>query len=138
VNARVKWAALFVALGTGIAAADDKKPAPKRETVKAIIDVKFVYEEKKPPVLVVIARGIVPTGGWKDAQLALQKREKPPADGVYEFLMTAVPPDGPATQAVEEVKATYRWEKPPEGLKGLKVGGVGEGVKTVMFEDAKK
>jgi len=130
-------AALFVVFHAP-ATADDKKPAPKREMVKAIIDVKFVYEEKKPPVLVVTARGAVPTGGWKEPQLALQKFEKPPADGVYEFLMTAIAPDGPATQAIQEVKASYRWENPPMGLKGLKVSGVGEGAKSVMFEDEKK
>src|SRR5262249_25679614 len=126
---------LAVAMGT--VALADEKPAPKRETVKAIIDVKFVYEEKKPPVLVVTARGIVPTGGWTDVQLAPRKTDKPPADGVYELQMTAVPPSGPATQALEEVKATYRWADPPIDIKGLKVSGVGEGAKTVMFEEKK-
>lgn len=120
-----------------IAIAKDK-PAPKRDVVKAIIDVKFVYEEKDPPVLEITARGIVPSGGWSDVKLTPKKSDKAPMDGVYEFEMTAVPPDGPATQALQEVKATYRWEKPAADVKGLKIFGVGEGAKTIMFEDKKK
>jgi hypothetical protein len=135
----MKTATLILTFGffTVTLAADDKAPSPKRETVKAIIDVKFVYQEKKPPVLQVTARGMVPTGGWKDIRLDLAKTKTPPANGVYELNLTAVPPDGPATQALEEVKATYEWKDPPLDLKGLKVNGVGEGAKTVMFQEKK-
>ncbi len=115
------------------AAWGDKKE-PMARVVKTILSVAHEIEESNPPVLVVTAVGQVPTGGWTGAKLTRRTYKKPPADGIYEYDLTAVPPDGAATQALSRVKATDRWKDPPKDVKGFKVYGVGKGVKTVMVK----
>src|SRR5690606_3917164 len=111
---------------------DEQKP--KAEVVKTILSVDYAIQESFPPTLVVTAVGQVPTGGWTGAKLTRRNREKPPADGIYEYDLTAVPPSGAATQVISKVTAKDSWKDPPKGLKGLKVYGAGKGVKTVMVK----
>jgi hypothetical protein len=113
-------------------AADDKKAGAKGEVVKKVLSVDTKLEVTKPPVLIVTAVGEVPTGGWTGARLTRRTYIKPPADGVYEYDLTAVPPTGAATQAISKVKAKDEWKDPPEGVKGVKVYGVGDGIKAVQ------
>jgi hypothetical protein len=127
-------AAAVLAGAFGRAADDkaDKKTDAKGEVVKTVLSVDTKLEVTKPPVLIVTAVGEVPTGGWTGAKLTRRTYIKPPADGVYEYDLTAVPPTGAATQVVSKVKAKDEWKDPPEGVKGVKVYGVGEGVKAVQ------
>jgi hypothetical protein len=125
-------AALAASTAHGQKPKDEKKPMAR--VVKTILLVDYETEESNPPVLVVTAVGQVPTGGWTEAKLMRRTYKKPPADGIYEYDLTAVPPDGAATQVLSKVKATDRWKDPPRELKGFKVYGAGKGVKTVMVK----
>ena len=125
-------AAAVVLAGAAVAQkGDDKKD--KGEVVKAITDVTVSYSKDRKE-FVVTATGTVPTGGWSGAKLTRRDTKKAPADGVYEYDLTAVKPSGIAIQVISEVKATDRWKTPPADIKGVKVYGVGEGAKTVKVE----
>jgi hypothetical protein len=130
--------ALVGALGmTSLTAAEKPEPVkeekPKDVLLKTIIDAKAEFDKDKKK-LTIDATGQVPTGGWKGAKLTPRVYVKAPADGIWEFDMTAVRPEGIVTQVVSKVKATHTWENPPAELKGIKIYGEGEGVKTVKIE----
>jgi hypothetical protein len=132
-------AAVGVTLIGGVTVAQKKDDAKKDrgQVVKTIIKVDHAIQESFPPVLVVTATGQVPTGGWSDAKLKRRDYEKPPKDGIYEYDLTAVPPDGIATQVISKVTAKDSWKDPPKDMKGIKVYGVGDGVKTIKFDEKK-
>ena len=113
---------------TGLAAAQEKQP--KGEVLKTVIDATAEFDKDKKK-LTINATGQVPTGGWTGAKLSPRKAAKAPADGVYEFDLTAVRPDGIVTQVISKVKASHTWENPPADLKAVKIYGEGKGVKTV-------
>lgn len=119
-------------------AAEDKgvETTPLKR-VAEITEVTFVLQTTEPPNLIVTAHGNVPTGGWTDVQLLRREYLKPPADGIWEYDLLARPPEGFATQAITEVKASDIWEKVDiTRLKGLRVYGLGERVKTVRVGQA--
>lgn len=123
--------------GTGIAQKKDDAKKDKGQAVKEVLEVKYEVLESAPPILAVTATGQVPTGGWTGAKLTRRDYEKPPKDGIYEYDLTAVPPDGIATQVLSKVTATDKWKDPPKDMKGIKVYGVGDGVKTIKFGEKK-
>ena len=126
----------FGLVAVGGAAAQKKEKEAKGEVLKTVKSVTATLSKDKKSLVVDVV-GEVPTGGWKDAKLTRRTYVKAPADGVYEYDLTAVKPDGIVTQVISEVKASDTWENPPAGLKGVKVYGVGDGAKTAKIENAK-
>jgi phenylpyruvate tautomerase PptA (4-oxalocrotonate tautomerase family) len=129
---------VVVAFTVAVAIAEDKKPDDKKEekkgeVLKTVIDVTYDFDKEKK-ALTVIAVGQVPTGGWKDAKLVRRETKDAPADGIYEYELTAVRPTGIVPQIVSKVKASHTWENPPSDIKGVKVYGVGDGAKTIKFD----
>jgi hypothetical protein len=124
--------ALVGALGMTALAAEKPEPVKedRGELLKTIIGATAQFD-KDGKKLTINATGQVPTGGWKDAKLTPRTYVQAPADGVWEFDMTAVRPTGIVTQALSKVKASHTWENPPADLKGVKIYGEGKGVKTV-------
>jgi hypothetical protein len=127
------FALTAVALVFVTASADEKKDEKKSERLRTVIDVTASFDKDKK-TLTVVATGQVPTGGWSGAKLTPRKTTEAPKDGVYEFDLTAVRPDGIVTQVISKVKAEYKWENPPADLKGVKVYGDEKGAKTVKVE----
>jgi hypothetical protein len=125
--------AAALALSVVSATAEDKKEEPKGEQLKTVISVTHSFD-KDMKTLTVTAVGQVPTGGWTGAKLTPRKYKDKPADGIYEYDLTAVRPTGFVTQALSKVKAEHKWENPPADIKGVKVYGAGEGAKTVKFD----
>lgn len=126
--------ALFAAGGVAAVAAaqKEKEKEPKGELLKTVVDATAEFD--KDGKLVINATGQVPTGGWSGAKLTPREAKAAPKDGVYEFELTAVRPDGIVTQVISKVKATYTWEKVPADLKGVKILGDEKGAKTVKVE----
>lgn len=125
----ILYGVALVALGGSsiLAAAADPRLVP------VIKDVAVDVQGGKPPALVVKATGEVTNTGFSSAKLARVKYVTPPADGVQEYTLTAVPPDGPAGQAITDVTASDSWanyEAEAPWLKGVRVKGAGDGVKT--------
>jgi hypothetical protein len=131
---RVMLAATIAIGMTALASADDKdKEAPKGVLLKTILEATVEFDKDKKK-LTINATGQVNTGGWKDAKLTRKEVKEAPADGIYEYEMTAVRPTGIVPQIVSKVKASDTWENPPADLKGIKVLGVGDGAKTAKVE----
>jgi hypothetical protein len=131
----VRAAAFAVAAAaiTLSASADEKKDAKKGEVLKTVTEATYEFDKDKKK-LTVHATGQVPTGGWKDAKLTPRATKEAPKDGIYEYDLTAVRPDGIVTQVISKVKASHTWENPPADIKGVKIYGAGEGAKTVKFD----
>ena len=128
--------------GVGVAQEPDQPPAeqkPALRRVAKILAVTHQVQTSQPPNLLITAVGEVPTGGWSDVVLLRRIYVAEPADGIYEYDLLAKPPDGPATQAFTQVKAANLWEKiDPAKVKGIRVFGVDEGIKVVMFGKKKE
>ena len=102
--------------------------------VPEITDLKHDVQESAPPNLVITATGVVPTGGWTEITLLPRETARPPADGIYEFDLLAVRPSGPAIQVLTKVQASYTWKAyPANEVRGIRVYGSGQGVKTAML-----
>jgi hypothetical protein len=107
--------------------------------VKKITKVRYGIEKQEPPVLVVHAWGEVPSGGWTGVDLVRVRYVTPPADGIQDYELKAVPPTGPAIQVISTVDDGDRWERfstEAPWLKGIRVRGEGTGVKEVLFNQA--
>lgn len=116
-------------------AAEEGKPTGPR-TVGKILEVKYGEIEVLPPTLVVSAKGEVPTGGYSNATLMRVYYVVPPADGIQDYFLTAVPPSGMATQQISEVAASNEWRRYKEEapwIKGIRVHGIGGGVVETLF-----
>lgn len=141
---RVRLTALCVAslllpsLGNTAAQQGGKKTvdqaAPK--IVKTILKVDYRVQEISPPNLVVTAVGQVNTGGFTKPMLLRVQYATPPADGIQDYVLFAVPPSGPATQVISEVKASDTWNrymKEAPWLKGIRVHGVDDDVVVTLL-----
>ncbi len=127
--------AVVAAALTTASAEDKKEPKEEKpgEVLKVIINVTHSFSDDKK-ALTVTAVGQVPTGGWTGAKLIPRKYKDKPADGIYEYDLTAVRPTGIVTQALSKVRGDHRWTNPPADIKGIKVYGTGEGAKTIKFD----
>ncbi len=127
----VAWGVAALALPPS--AGQDRDDQKKGELLKTVISVSHEFSPDKKK-LTLTAVGQVPTGGWTGAKLTPRKTTTPPKDGIYEFDLTAIRPDGIVTQALSKVTAKYQWNNPPADLKGVKIYGAGDGIKTIRFD----
>jgi hypothetical protein len=115
-------------------AEDKKEPGP--QIVAKILKADYEEQETAPPNLVVRAVGQVSSGGYAKPTLLRAIYATPPADGVQDYFLVAIPPSGPAIQVISEVKASDTWKgfrKEAPWIKGIRVHGVGEGIVVKMF-----
>jgi hypothetical protein len=124
--------AVLIAMGgllaASMAAADE--PA-RKEIVKKILDVELAVQESEPPGLTVMATGEVPTSGWENAVLVRVVYDKPPADGIQDYILFADRPSGVVAQVISRVVAKNTWKgykKQAPWLKGVRIHGSGGGV----------
>ena len=115
--------------------ADEAKSKPV--IVSKILRVSHEIQKSQTPNLIVNVTGEVPTGGYTAARLLCIFNEQPPKDGIQAYILTAVPPSGPALTVISEVKASVTWKKLPSWMKGIRVHGVKEGIVVVKFEQTK-
>ena len=97
--------------------------------VPTILKIDVQIQESDPPNLVVTAIGQVPSGGWKQVQLIRRIYVKPPADGIWEYDLLAQKPSGVATTVMTPVGAKNTWKAYDTSIKGVRVYGIGRGVK---------
>lgn len=109
----------------------------KMETVPQIKAVEYDVSKTNPLSLTVKVTGEVKSLGYTEPKLTRVTYVKPPADGVQDYTMTAIPPDGPSGQALSEVSAEDTWtnfEKNAPWLKGVRIKGIGQGEKVVWIK----
>jgi hypothetical protein len=85
------------------------------------VDAVRLWITRAAPRMHIEASGTVNTGGWTHPELSPVDHGQAPSDGVYEFAFVAEPPQGPATQALSPIAATYTAENPPADLKAIRV-----------------
>ncbi|MCA9003885.1 MAG: hypothetical protein KDA70_01330 [Planctomycetaceae bacterium] len=110
-------------------------PQVEPETVKKIKKVATQVLTTNPPQLVVTVSGEVPSGGFTDVKLVRVSYRNPPQDGIQDYYLKAVAPTQPAIAVISEVKATDTWKGMPFWVKGIRVHGVDDGVKEVLFKE---
>jgi hypothetical protein len=99
------------------------------QRIEKIIEVGYAIEKENPPNLVILVVGEVPTKGWHSTVLIRRVYRNPPKDGIWEYDLISIPPDGaPPTQA-SQIEAVNVWKAYDEAsVKGVRVFGVGAGV----------
>ena len=118
-------------------AADKKRKAGPAVVVPKITDIDIKIQTSDPPNLKLKVTGQVPTGGYTKPKLTRAIYIVPPADGVQDYFFSAVKPTGVVTQAITSIKAADTWKdytKEAPWLKGIRVHGVGDGVKEVLLK----
>lgn len=102
--------------------------------VHRIIDVKTTIEKSDPPNLVVTAVGEVKGQGWRDVRLTRYVPFLPPQDGIWEYVLTAVPSANADSGPKGKIEASDRWiAYPSTRVKGVRVFGIGDGKQEVHF-----
>jgi hypothetical protein len=97
------------------------------------VDLTIVKSD--PPRLVINARGVATTPGWKRPRLE-PSYTKFPADGIQEFDFVADPPDRLVQQVLSPITAEpLEWENPPSHLRGVRVYAESNEI-TVPIKDA--
>jgi len=108
-----------------------KTPAKR---VQAILRVNAVVLDTHPPTLLVTATGQVPSAGWTHPRLTRRVYVDPPQDGIWEYDLFGEPPKNAAATVVSQIQARNRWPGyDADSLKGVRVYGVGDGVKTITL-----
>ncbi len=103
-----------------------------------MLHVVHVIQTSFPPNLQITAYGEVPTGGWSKVQLLRRQYVKPPSDGIWEYDLIALRPTGAAAQVKSKVRASNTWRNYDQAIKGVRIFGIGRGVKELKFEDQAK
>ncbi len=118
-------------------------PAVPAERVQEIVKVEAVVLKTDPPTLLVTATGQVAPQGWKEPHLSRRVYVEPPEDGIWEYDLLAVPPKTGTAAAGTDAKkpklqARNRWRGfDASKVKGVRVFGIGDGVRTLMIEPAR-
>jgi len=109
----------------------------KPEVVPVIKDASYVFQVSDPAALLVKATGQVKSLGYTEPKLTRATYVKPPKDGIQDYTLTAIPPNGIAGQALAEVTAEDSWkdfEKEAPWLRGIRIKGLGAGEKVLWIK----
>jgi hypothetical protein len=145
---KTKWllwtaiaAAMVLAVPGAVRARQQTDPATPGvsapETVPQILAAEISVTDAVPPVVTIHARGQVNSGGWSAPRLVKTAFGEIPADGIQDFEFIATPPSGPATAALQEIEAEFRWDTvlvDAPWLRGIRVHGADEAPKEVLLE----
>lgn len=105
------------------------------ETVAQVDSVHCTISKSDPPELTVNAFGQVGRGGWTGPTLTPRVYVTPPADGIWDYDLEAIPPSGPSTAVMTPIEAKHLWPNyPATSLKGVRVHGAGSGIKEATLE----
>jgi Common central domain of tyrosinase/Polyphenol oxidase middle domain len=110
--------------------------AAEPQVVAQISSVEIFFQTSNPPNMVVTASGLVPTAGFTDVRLIRAIYVMPPLDGVQDYFLVATPPTSPAATVISTVTASDTYAEVTVAapwLKGVRIHGIGEGVKTQFF-----
>jgi hypothetical protein len=96
-------------------------PESVPELISEVTQVTLAVMESEPPQLSITVEGKVTSAGWSGPVLEAVVYETPPADGIYEFNFTAVPPAEASAQVITPIKASHTVTPMPENCKGVRV-----------------
>lgn len=100
--------------------------------VAAVVDVHAFMTRSIPPLLVMHAKGRVPTGGWSNGRLVPWVYIMPPRDGIWDFDFIAQMPHGSAIDVMSSILADLSLPK-PKWCKGVRIHGASGSVEVSLF-----
>ncbi|WP_428307975.1 hypothetical protein [Lacipirellula sp.] len=101
--------------------------------VPKIVRIEYALAEDDPTTLLVTAYGKLLAGELSDVHLLRREYVQPPVDGIWEFdFLTTAPPEK-TSKGETEARATARWTGYDQSMAGIRVYGVGKGVKEVRY-----
>lgn len=112
---------------------------PNLERVPQIVRIEYALADDDPTTLLVTAHGKLAAGEPNDVYLLRREYASPPADGIWEFDLLTAPLAAKATlpektgEGETELRATSRWEKYDQSMAGIRVYGIGKGVKEIKY-----
>ena len=112
--------------------------------IPTVNEVTTYLKKKKPPDLVIIAEGTVPTTGFTNPHLALVIYLVPPKDGIQEFIFLADRPHGIVIPVLCKIIASteipdidlHNYWGPGQPLCGVRVCGTGNCVEDTFIAEA--
>ncbi len=105
--------------------------------VYAINEVTLRQIQSNPPTLLISVVGSVTSTGWTGAQLSRWYSFAPPADGIYDFDLNALPPSGPANDVISPISVAAIYPEPPHILKGVRVHATTNSLVALLSDSAK-
>ncbi|MBI3467766.1 MAG: hypothetical protein HY000_32560 [Planctomycetes bacterium] len=114
----------------------DDRSTPESERLQQVPEILSVEAQvlpRNPPTLVVTAVGQTPTTGWTNVQLVRRIYVTPPADGMWEYDLLGVRPTRVAGAALQQFKRRNNWDDYDKSINGIRVYGVGRGVKEIRL-----
>ena len=103
------------------------------EKVYSVSKLDISIVKTNPPGLAINVEGEVRTSGWTGFALNHYVYVNPPADGIYEADMVAVPPGGIVLQVITPFAHDETWPAfPAEHLKGFRVYSATNSVTTML------
>jgi hypothetical protein len=114
----------------------DDRSTPETERlqhVPEILSVEAQVLQRNPPTLVVTAVGQTPTTGWTNVQLVRRIYVTAPADGMWEYDLLGVKPTRVVAPTLQQFKRRNNWDDFDKTTKGIRVYGIGQGVKEIRL-----
>ncbi len=124
---------LMVCFGSTLAAQENQV---SQNAVSQIDDCAVEVDVSIPPQLTVWARGNAQAGVHARPQLIRIESPTPPADGIQEYRLLAMPATG--SDATAGIEATDRWStvaRDAPWIRGVRILGKGDGIREVLLDE---
>ncbi len=109
-------------------------PSINLHRVETIVAVDHAFIPTVPAHLSFKVTGQVSSSGWTEVQLLRREPATEPADGIWEYDLLAKPPVKPVPMSPTTIVATEYWQNiDPTKVKGIRIFGVGQGVKEFLL-----
>lgn len=89
--------------------------------VLRVENVTLTFTWSEPSAFLVVARGTVPTSGWRGGKLVPRMYSAPPEDGVLDFDFLAEAPEDLVAQILSPIQSAPVLMYPPKWAKGVRV-----------------
>jgi len=106
------------------------------EKVYSVTDVTLNVIRTSPPALLIRARGLALTTGWKNPSLSKYTYIIEPAGGIFDFDFHAEPPTGIVLQVLAPIVAEYLLKGDWTMLKGVRIHASIDEKVALLREDA--
>jgi hypothetical protein len=84
-----------------------------KDKIFRVLEVKTSIQKKNPPILAVVATGLVSSTGWSKPSLEPWIGPVDPPPTIADFDFVAEPPDGTAAQVMTAIEARFNMDPMP-------------------------
>lgn len=91
------------------------------EPIAEVTEIRLERTTGIPPQLIINAKGLAGSAGWKNSVLVQYDVSVPPEDGIYEFEFRAYPPEEASATVLTPIEVAYVLDPLPDDLLGVRV-----------------